>query len=99
PGEMPMEDSTREERNFSTSVEFDKRMSLGLDPFGRNKSDGSQDILSWQREFEERRIRRGGDAMKGIFNVDAKPYSYGDDKYEDSKRVSDLPFRNLENGP
>jgi serine/threonine protein kinase len=93
PGEIPDADVKTDEWNFSTSVEFEKRMSMGLDPFGRSKN-GSQDIVPWQRAFEEVRVQRGGNAMKGIFNPEEKPYAYGDER-----RMSDLPLRNIQNGP
>jgi hypothetical protein len=101
PSEDLEEDIAAQEWNFSTSIEFQKRMSMGLDPFGRGGNEGSKDVLPWQKQFEERRVQRGEDAMKGIFNVDAKPYSFGDvDGYDDhDRRISDLPLRNLANGP
>lgn len=102
PDEDLEEDVANQEWNFSTSIEFQKRMSMGLDPFGRSKNDNAQEeLLPWQKHLEERRIQRGEDAMKGIFNTAAKPYKFGDaDGYDDDDmRISDLPFRNLENGP
>lgn len=37
--------------------------------------------------------------MKSIFDKEAKPYSFGDEDYHENNRLSDLPFRNMENGP
>ncbi|KAF2674565.1 kinase-like protein [Microthyrium microscopicum] len=89
PGEMPVEDPATEAWNFSTSIEFEKRMSMGLDPFG---GQDSEDIPEWQKAYEKVRIARGENAMKRIFDINDKPYSFGD------QGPSDLPFRNLENG-
>jgi protein-serine/threonine kinase len=99
PGETLEEDVSAVEWNFSTSVDFQKRMSMGLDPFGRGK-DGDV-VPAWQKQFEELRVQRGGDAMKGIFNIAAKPYTFGDaDGYDvNDRRISDLPLRNFGNGP
>jgi protein-serine/threonine kinase len=78
------------EWNFSTTQEFDKRMSMGLDPFNRDMN-GSE-ISAFDKMLEEHRVNRGQQAMKGIFSMDEKPYAI------DGSQRSDLPFRNLESG-
>lgn len=52
--------------NFSTTSEFDRRMSMGLDPFD-NKT-------PYEKRVEEARVQRGGHAMRGIFNMDEPQY-------------------------
>jgi protein-serine/threonine kinase len=78
--------------NFSTTLEFDKRLSMGLNPF--EKSKGSKDLSPFEKVYEEARIKRGGAAMQAIFNTNDPPYDS-----DGGKMASDLPLRNLENSP
>jgi protein-serine/threonine kinase len=71
--------------NFSTTSEFDRRMSMGLDPFD-NKT-------AYEKRVEEARIQRGGHAMRGIFDMSEPQYGLNDPNH------SDLRFRNLSNPP
>jgi protein-serine/threonine kinase len=77
------------EWNFSTTQEFDKRMSLGLDPFNRDPN--SAEVSTFDKILEEHRIKRGQQVMKGIFSMDEKPYA-------EASKMSDLPFRNIAGG-
>jgi protein-serine/threonine kinase len=77
--------------NFSTTLEFDRRMSMGLDPFSRGDNRKSE-LSAFDKMLEEHRVMRGGDAMRGLFDMDEKPYGSADSS------MSDLPLRRLENG-
>jgi protein-serine/threonine kinase len=75
------------EWNFSTTLEFERRFSMGLDPFDRSKEKTPLEIAK-----EEARVMRGGHAMRGIFDTSENPYGSGNSQ-------SDLHFRNLSNPP
>jgi hypothetical protein len=77
--------------NFSTTLEFDKRLSMGLNPF---QKPGSKDLSPFEKVYEEARIKRGGAAMHALFNPNDQPYDS-----DGGRMASDLPLRNLENSP
>jgi protein-serine/threonine kinase len=73
------------EWNFSTTLEFDRRLSMGLDPFD------TREKTPLEMAREEARVLRGGQAMEGLFDMSKIPYGSGSQ--------SDLHFRNLSNPP
>jgi protein-serine/threonine kinase len=95
PDPLSPSDDLGEEWNFSTTMEFDRRLSMGIDPFSGNRSKKSRELTKYEKAFEEASVSRGGAGMQGIFDHDEKPYVLG----ESSRRISDLPLRNLDNGP
>ena len=94
-------DDPGEEWNFSTTREFDHRLSMGLDPFKGSKAKTSRELTAYEKAFAEASANRGGAGMQGIFNLDEKPYKLGEPekRMEPERRISDLPLRNLDNGP
>ncbi|KAF2400403.1 kinase-like protein [Trichodelitschia bisporula] len=93
PDQLSPLDGPEEEWNFSTSVEFDRRISMRLSmaPGG-----SARDLSNFEKIIEEGRVKRGGAAMDRLFNPnDKRGYTYGD---RDSQ-MSDLPLRNFSDAP
>ncbi|KAF2436478.1 kinase-like protein [Tothia fuscella] len=78
-----------EEWNFSTTMEFDRRISMHLDSFPDLSEDPGKEIYGFEKIIEEARTKRGEKVLNRLFNQHDKPYSYG----ERGNRMSDLPLR------
>jgi protein-serine/threonine kinase len=85
PEALSPQDEPDEEWNFSSTMEFDRRISMHLDNF----PDPSKDMYGFQKVIEEARSKRGERVLNRLFNPQDKPYSYG----ERGNRISDLPLR------
>ena len=86
------ENGLGEDWNFSTTAEFDKRMSVRLDPnFLANQPPmTSKNLHAFDKFVEEQRVERGGRQLNRIFDTNSGGYG---------KRISDLPLRNLADAP
>ncbi|KAL2358191.1 kinase-like domain-containing protein [Cryomyces antarcticus] len=94
--------------NFSTTDEFRKSLHLSAVDFSGIKTPGEPEsdsepqsatekkLTPFEKAMHEQRVKKGGDAMERLFNLDAAPY----DPYEyvnedDDAPLSDLPLRNI----
>jgi protein-serine/threonine kinase len=82
-------DEPDEEWNFSSTMEFDRRISMHLDNFPDLSADPDKEVYGFEKIVEEARSKRGERVLNRLFNPQDKPYSYG----ERGNRISDLPLR------
>jgi protein-serine/threonine kinase len=89
PEALSPSDEPDEEWNFSTTMEFDRRISMHLDSFPDLSADPAQEMYGFEKIIEEARTKRGERVLNRLFDPKEKPYSYGDR----GNRISDLPLR------
>jgi protein-serine/threonine kinase len=89
PEALSPQDEPDEEWNFSSTMEFDRRISMHLDNFPDVSADPGKEIYGFEKIIEEARSKRGERVLGRLFDPQDKPYSYG----ERSNRISDLPLR------
>jgi serine/threonine protein kinase len=78
-----------EEWNFSTTADFDRRISMRFDGGFDISSPGPAPGRGFNF-MEEQRSKRGEAALNRLFDQSAKPYAYGE------RRSSDLPLRDYQ---
>ena len=82
---------TEEEWNFSTTADFDRRISMRFDDAFDITNAGLGGSGNGAFNFmEEQRSKRGEAALGRLFDQNAKPYAYGE------RRGSDLPLRDYQ---
>ncbi|KIW03970.1 uncharacterized protein PV09_04804 [Verruconis gallopava] len=83
--------ATEEEWNFSTTADFDRRISMQFDEnFDINNAGSGGGAGRAFNFLEEQRSKRGEAALNRLFDQNSTPYAYGE------RRGSDLPLRDYQ---
>lgn len=97
PDELEPQESPDEEWNFSTTLDFDRRISMRLENIpGFGSSGPAEEGTRFDALVKEYHEKRGETVLGRIFDQSAKPYTYGPDRgpeRSERNRDSDLPLR------
>ncbi|QDS68266.1 hypothetical protein FKW77_010630 [Venturia effusa] len=97
PEELEPQEGPDEEWNFSTTLDFDRRISMRLENIpGFGSSSPAEEPTRFDALVKEIHEKRGETALGRIFDQSAKPYTYGPDRgpeRSERNRDSDLPLR------
>jgi protein-serine/threonine kinase len=97
PDELEPQEAPDEEWNFSTTLDFDRRISMRLENIpGFGTSGPAEEGTRFDALVKEYHEKRGETVLGRIFDQSAKPYTYGPDRgpeKSERNRDSDLPLR------
>lgn len=97
PDELEPQEAPDEEWNFSTTLDFDRRISMRLENIpGLGSSSPAEEPTRFDAIVKEYHEKRGETVLGRIFDQNARPYTYGPDRGPESSeqnRNSDLPLR------